>query len=46
MMALFRRVGTGVADDLGYAYPFDLDDRVTEYVQVIKDLDRGSGPDA
>ena len=25
-MALFRRVGLEVADDLGYAYPRDLDE--------------------
>lgn len=37
-MALFRRVGTGVADDLGYVYPLDLDERVTAYVWSIKGL--------
>ncbi len=41
-MALFRRVATEVADDLGYDYPLDLDRRVTGYVHAIKDLDRGS----
>jgi len=40
-MSLFRRVATEVADDLGYAYPLDLDRRVTGYVRAIKDLDRG-----
>ena len=38
-LALFRRVATDVADDLGYAYPRDLDRRVTEYVRAIRDLD-------
>jgi aminoglycoside 6-adenylyltransferase len=38
-MALFRRVATEVAADLGYAYPLDLDRRVTAYVREIKDLD-------
>jgi aminoglycoside 6-adenylyltransferase len=41
-MALFRRVAVEVADDLGYAYPHDLDRRVTEYVRAIRDLDPGS----
>ena len=40
--ALFRRVAVEVADDLGYAYPHDLDRRVTEYVPAIRDLDPGS----
>jgi aminoglycoside 6-adenylyltransferase len=34
-MALFRRVATAVADDLGYVYPLDLDERVTAYVRSI-----------
>ncbi len=36
-MALFRRVATEVADDLGYAYPLDLDLRVTAYVRAISE---------
>ena len=40
-MALFRRVATEVADDLGYDYPLDLDRRVTEYVHATKNLGRG-----
>ena len=40
-MALFRRVGLEVADDLGYAYPRDLDERVAAYVRSMKDLDHG-----
>jgi sugar lactone lactonase YvrE len=31
-----------VAADLGYAYPLDLDRRVTAYVREIKDLDHGT----
>ena len=42
-MALFRRVATDVADDLGYAYPRELDRRVTAYVRDIKNLDRDVG---
>lgn len=45
-MALFRRVATDVADDLGYTYPRDFDQRVTTYVRAIKSLDRGTTPDA
>jgi len=41
-MALFRRVATDVGDDLGYAYPLDLDRRVTAYVRTIKDLNHGA----
>ncbi|MGH3147011.1 MAG: aminoglycoside 6-adenylyltransferase, partial [Rubrobacter sp.] len=39
-MALFRRVATHVAEELGYAYPRELDRRVVEYVWSIKGLDR------
>ncbi len=38
-MALFRRVATEVADDLGYAYPLDLDRRVVAYVREVRCLD-------
>jgi aminoglycoside 6-adenylyltransferase len=38
-MALFRRVATVVAADLGHVYPLDLDRRVTAYVREIRDLD-------
>lgn len=41
-LALFRRAATEVADDLGYSYPRDLDRRVTEYVDAIRDLDPGA----
>ncbi len=37
-MGLFRRVATEVAEGLGYAYPYDLDRRVTEYVRAVRDL--------
>ena len=36
-MALFRRVATEVADHLGYAYPLDLDLRVTAYVRALSE---------
>lgn len=42
-MALFRRVAEEVADDLGYAYPLDLDRRVTEYARAVKHPGQGSG---
>ncbi len=42
-MALFRRVAIDVADDLDYAYPHDLDQRVTAYVRAMKDVDHGTG---
>lgn len=45
-LALFRRVATDVAHDLGYAYPRDLDRRVTAYVRAIRDLDPGARADA
>jgi aminoglycoside 6-adenylyltransferase len=35
-MALFRRVAVEVADHLGFAYPRDLDQAVTEYVEHIR----------
>ena len=38
-IALFRQVAIKVADHLGYAYPHDLDQRVTTYVQHVKGLD-------
>ena len=42
-MALFRRVATEVAAELGHAYPLDLDWRVTAYVREIRDPDHGTG---
>jgi aminoglycoside 6-adenylyltransferase len=41
-MALFGQVAIDVADDLGYAYPHDLDRRVTAYVRAMKGVDHGA----
>jgi aminoglycoside 6-adenylyltransferase len=41
-MALFRRVAIEVGEVLGYAYPHDLDRRVTAFVQEIQRLPDGS----
>ena len=41
-IALFRQVAIAVADHLGYAYPYDLDERVTTYVQHMQGLDHGA----
>jgi aminoglycoside 6-adenylyltransferase len=38
-IALLRGVGIEVAEHLGYAYPHDLDQRVTAYVQKMRNLD-------
>ncbi|MFA5874130.1 MAG: aminoglycoside 6-adenylyltransferase [Anaerolineales bacterium] len=38
-ITLFRDVGIEVAKHLGYTYPHDLDQRVTAYVQKMKNLD-------
>lgn len=35
-LALFRSVARDVADDLGYAYPEELDRRVTAYVHAMR----------
>jgi aminoglycoside 6-adenylyltransferase len=37
-LALFRRVAIEVAEHLGYAYPNELDQRVTDYVQHMRSL--------
>jgi aminoglycoside 6-adenylyltransferase len=39
-LAVFRQAAIEVAAHLGYAYPHDLDQRVTTYVQKMKHLDR------
>ena len=39
-IALFRQAAIQIADHLGYAYPHDLDQRVTTYVQQVKRLDQ------
>jgi aminoglycoside 6-adenylyltransferase len=38
-MALFRRVAVEVGTHLGYAYPYDLDQRVTAYVEHIRKME-------
>ena len=38
-MALFRRVAVEVGMHLGYAYPHDLDQRVTAYVEHIRKME-------
>jgi aminoglycoside 6-adenylyltransferase len=38
MTALFRRVATEVGAALGYAYPLDLDQQVTAYLQAARAL--------
>lgn len=38
--SLFRRVAIEVGVALGYAYRYDLDDRVTRYLQGIRELER------
>jgi len=43
-IALFRQVAIAVADHLGYAYPYDLDERVTTYVQHMQGLDHDLPP--
>jgi aminoglycoside 6-adenylyltransferase len=41
-IALFRELGIKVAEHLGYAYPLDLDQRVTNYVQKMMQIEGGS----
>jgi len=38
--ALFRRVAIEVGNALGYRYPSELDERVTDYLQSIRNLGR------
>ncbi len=38
--ALFRRVASTVARDLGYIYPMDLDQRMLRYLQQLRTLGR------
>ena len=35
-LALFRSAARAIADDLGYAYPEELDRRVTAYVHAMR----------
>ena len=37
---LFRKIAIEVGDALGYGYPYDLDNRVTSYLQSIRHLER------
>jgi aminoglycoside 6-adenylyltransferase len=37
-IALFRRLAVEVADNLGFTYPHDLDARLTDYLDQIKQL--------
>jgi aminoglycoside 6-adenylyltransferase len=39
-IAVFRQCAESVAASLGYAYPHDLDERMTSYLLQIKDLPR------
>lgn len=39
---LFRKVAIEVGDGLGYAYPYDVDRRSVNYLQKVKNLDRGA----
>ncbi len=43
---LFRQVAIEVAAHLGYAYPHDLDQRVTAYIHHMKSLEHGASPSA
>ncbi len=39
-MDLFRRVAIEVGEHLGYAYPYDLHQRVSAYVEQIRQMER------
>jgi aminoglycoside 6-adenylyltransferase len=43
-LELFRRVAVEVGELLGYAYPHDLHQRVSAYVDHIKQLERPVAP--
>jgi aminoglycoside 6-adenylyltransferase len=43
-ITLFRRVAVEVAEDLGYAYPHDLDEQVTILARTMKEVEGGAGP--
>lgn len=44
-LALFRRVSMEVADDLGFTYPHELDERVTAYVRAIQAMTHTAASD-
>lgn len=39
---LVRKIGTMVAENLGYVYPMQDDNNVTEYLQKIRRLPKGA----
>ena len=39
-LALFRRVAVEVAAQLGYVYPYEMDQRVVAYAQEVKGVER------
>jgi len=41
--ALFRRMATEVGDALGYAYPLDVDEAVSDYLEKVRQLPSGHG---
>jgi aminoglycoside 6-adenylyltransferase len=43
-MALFRQVAMQVGAQLGYAYPYDMDRRVSAYVEQIKRMEPPAAP--
>ncbi len=46
MAELFRSVARDVGDALGYAYPQDVDDGVSEYLRDVRELPRVTSPSA
>jgi aminoglycoside 6-adenylyltransferase len=40
MIALFRKTAVEVGSALGYAYPYDLDQRATAFLQRVWELDK------
>jgi aminoglycoside 6-adenylyltransferase len=41
-IALFRKVALQVGEQLGYEYPNELDERMMNYLQKVKNLDAGA----
>jgi len=39
-IALFRNVAVEVANQLGFSYPYSLDERVLKYIYAVKDADK------
>ena len=44
-IALFRRLATAVGSNLGYDYPADLDEEVTQYCASIRKMKRTGDAD-